>query len=99
MYDGNQTTISSSELLLCNETGAVRLTGFSLDFAGRVEVCYDGRWGTVCDDSATNATADVVCRQLDHAAIGTYYTCCTYAIPTHIYQFDMIHSEQVWYLL
>jgi len=77
--------ISSSEVLPCNETGAVRLTGSSLDYVGRVEVCYDGHWGTVCDDSATNATADVVCRQLDHAALGKHYN---YALP---------HTFTVWF--
>ena len=44
--------------------GRVRLVGGYSPYEGRVEVCVDGVWGTVCDDQWDNADATVVCRQI-----------------------------------
>ena len=42
----------------------VRLVGGEDDKEGRVEICYNNVWGSVCDDNWDTYDAIVVCRQL-----------------------------------
>ena len=48
---------------LCTE-GDVRLKDGFREYEGRLEICYNGEWGTVCDDHMDDSVAEVVCRQL-----------------------------------
>ena len=61
--------------------GDVRLVDGSVDYEGRVEVCINRVWGTVCSTTYRYSysyysrwdvnDAKVVCRQLGHQELGT----------------------------
>ena len=42
----------------------LRLVGGNTEREGRLEIRYNGVWGTVCDDRFNNVAAGVACRQL-----------------------------------
>ena len=53
-------------------TGVVRLTGSNYTYEGRVEICFNNTWGTVCDDRFTINDATVICRQLGYSSGNIY---------------------------
>ena len=57
----------------CNH-GDVRLVNGSAPNEGRVEVCVNSIWGTVCDVMGWgNEDAEVICRQLGYTPEGKWY--------------------------
>ena len=49
--------------VVCDD-GDIRLRDGAVPSEGRVEVCLNNHWGTVCDDFWGNDDAMVVCRQM-----------------------------------
>ena len=67
LYSSGQ---SSGDLRLVARNGQ---TSPSLT-AGRLEVYYNGQWGTVCDDRFGTTEANVACRQLGYTEGSLYDT-------------------------
>ena len=61
--------------------GDIRLVGGSTYTSGRVEIYYNGVWGTVCDDGWGSSEAVVVCNQLGLGG-GTAYSVATFGQGT-----------------
>lgn len=61
------------ENVLACQTREVRLVNGSNYREGRVEICIDGRWGTVCSDHQTEKQeiAEAICTELGFPSEGT----------------------------
>ena len=45
--------------------GDLRLVNGSNSLEGRVEICINNAWGTICTSSISEDDAEVICRQID----------------------------------
>lgn len=57
----------SSEIAHNCGHGDIRLVDGEVDYKGRVEMCYNNIWGTVCHDNWDYRDAVVVCHQLGYS--------------------------------
>ena len=54
--------------------GDIHLLGGSGPHEGRVQICINHVWGTICDDSWSSNDASVVCTQLGYSRSGKLYS-------------------------
>ena len=54
----------------CNIEEELRLVGGNNPLEGRVEICQQAAWATVCNSLWNTAEANVVCRQLGYFSAG-----------------------------
>ncbi|XP_019853773.1 PREDICTED: deleted in malignant brain tumors 1 protein-like [Amphimedon queenslandica] len=80
--------------VICNvcTPGTVRLVDESNSIEGRVELCHNGRWGTVCDDYWDNTDASVVCRQLGYDS-GTAFDSAYFGQGTGTIVMNEVHCN------
>ena len=64
--------------------GDIKLRGSTNSYEGRVEICNNNAWGTVCDNSWSTSDARVACRELGFLSTGTYATVCKICVKCDI---------------
>ena len=69
IYNKINSVVFSQPIAACSP-GDIRLVNGSRDTEGRLEICYNGDWGTVCDEGWDDVDAAVACRELGFVAQG-----------------------------
>ena len=71
----------------------IRLVGGPDNAAGRVEVYYNGTWGTVCNDDWNTYDAHVVCKQLGFRGALIAYKSAHYGQGSGQILLDSVHCS------
>ena len=80
-------------------TGQLRLAGGNIDNEGRVEICMNNVWGTVCSDSWDTTDATVTCQELGYSTDGQKHLPPCTAFDYTIMIAVCLHQQVQWPLL
>ena len=70
------------------------MRGINSAFGGRVEICVEQSWTTICDVYWDNQDASVICRQLGLSPYGKYDFSDVYGLHHNAYvQVQLPHLE------
>ena len=78
--------------------GDIRLADGRYGSEGRVEICYNGKWGTVCDDRWDDKDAMAVCQQLGFPSEGKMSYLISASLIYYIYLFIYLFIYSFIYL-
>lgn len=76
--------ISVIPYIVCND-GDLRLVNGTTPMEGRVELCFNNSYGTICDDRWDVLDAIVTCRQLGFSSQGEYMHVCMYVCASLVF--------------
>ncbi|XP_038076004.1 neurotrypsin-like [Patiria miniata] len=81
-------THSEDSSLKCYQSSSIRLANGPLPNEGRVEVYYNGAWGTVCDDNWDIDDGHVACRELGYPSAAQVWSSAFYGQGTGAIHLD-----------
>ncbi|KAM5151740.1 scavenger receptor cysteine-rich type 1 protein M130-like [Mantella aurantiaca] len=83
-------TVCEATKIVCSEFTDWRLVGGANECEGRLEVFYDGVWGSVCGHVMSRHSLSVICKQLSCGTRGQLESPLTYGPGTAPYWLDRI---------
>ena len=72
--------------------GEIRLRGGSSEREGRVEICIDQIWGTICDTAWDSQDSDVVCKQLGFPSLGVMFRLLARVVASLVLHCVVFHA-------